>query len=208
MYMMVVRRVVTHLSTCEHLPHQQIRTHIRDAHQQPLALLWIPIQPPFRLLKGLAPAPFYHVRHERPRGTTEPDERHPSIQSSARELDSFKEVSQFFLHIHVGAQTGEVGGVDEGFREDGTALGFHEDRHAHCLWHHEDVGEDDGCVQQGVSVDRLEGEGRGDGWGLAAFEEGMVGAHREELCTCQRGKHVYTGRRDETCQGGIAQPGA
>lgn len=37
----------------------------------------------------------------------------------------------------------------------------------------EDVAENDGGVELRESVDWLEGDVSGDGWGLAAFEEGV-----------------------------------
>lgn len=82
----------------------------------------------------------------------------------------------------MGHEPGEVRGVHEGLGEHGPLLGQHEHLHAHCLGHDEDVTEDDAGVEEGVAVDRLEGQGRGDRGGLTAFEEGVVFPHGEELC--------------------------
>jgi hypothetical protein len=41
------------------------------------------------------------------------------------------------------------------------------------LGDYEDIAENDGCVELGKSVDWLESDISGDGWGLAALEEGV-----------------------------------
>lgn len=54
----------------------------------------------------------------------------------------------------------------------GALLVDHLDRHAHGLGDDEDVGEDDGGVDQaGVALNGLEGQGRGDLGVAADFKE-------------------------------------
>jgi hypothetical protein len=75
-----------------------------------------------------------------------------------------------------------VRGIDERFGQDGALRGFHEDSHAKRLRDDKDVAEDDGGVEEGIAVDRLECEGAGDRRGLTAFEEGVDLADLEEFC--------------------------
>jgi hypothetical protein len=60
----------------------------------------------------------------------------------------------------------------ERLREVRALLVHHLDDHAHGLGYHEDVGEDDGRVEQaGEALDRLQGQGGGDLRVAAALEE-------------------------------------
>ena len=153
------------------MPNEQVRTHIRYPRQQLLALFRVLVKPALTLLKRLAPAPFDHIRHQRPWSTYEPDERYPPLEPFARERKSLEQVSQLLVDVNVGTQSGKVGRVDKWFGEDGAFGRFHQYRHSHSLGDDEDIAENDGSVEGRVSVDRLEREGGGDAWRLAAFEE-------------------------------------
>lgn len=63
-------------------------------------------------------------------------------------------------------------GCLEGLREMRALLVDHNDLHTHRLWNDEDVGEDDGGIDEAcVAFDGLEGERGSNFWAAATLEE-------------------------------------
>lgn len=170
------------MSTGKNLADKEIGTNIRNTPQQLMTCLGVLVQPALALLKRLAPSTFTHVRHQRPRGTTEPNQGHSSIQPLPGKRDRLKYISQLFLHIYILPEALDVIRCDKWIWKDRTARRFHEDFQAESLRDNKDVAEDDGGVEAGVTVNRLESKGRCEGRGLAAFEKGVMFSDLKEFC--------------------------
>ena len=120
-------------------------------------------------MERLAGAAFDHVRHERPRGATKADEGDAPGETGAREGDGVVHVLQPVADT-VCVQLCHVCGDVERLREDGA--GVHEDLHAEGLRDDEDVGEDDGGINQAwIMIDGLEGDLCRELWVLAELEK-------------------------------------
>lgn len=193
------------MSAGKDLTDKEIGTNIRNTPQQLMTRLGVLVQPALTLLKRLASPTFTHVRHQRPGGTAEPNQGHPSIQSLPGKRDRLKYISQLFLHIDILPETLDVIRCNERIGKDRTARRFHEDFQAESLRDNKDVAEDDGGVEAGVTVNRLESKGRCEGRGLAAFEKGVMFSDLKEFCVyvC---KLESIGKETETYQGGIGLP--
>ena len=145
-----------YLCTGFHLADQEIYACVRDELEECLGLGGVFEQPGFRLLERLVPAALDHVRHERPGGTAEADERDAAGEAGACQGDGVVHVLEPFVYT-VRLQILHVFGDIERFREDGA--GVHEHLHAHGLGDDEDVGEDDGGIDKAwITIDGLQGD--------------------------------------------------
>lgn len=173
--------IATHLSSSKDLTDQEIDTDRRYPSQQLFTRLWPPIQPLLCLLISLTPTAFHHVRHQRPRRPTEPDQRDFPLQGLPGQIDRLEDVPEFLVHIDVLGQPSEIfrgsNRVGKGRRWvhlDGQTHGFGDD---------EDIAKDDGGVEETFeSTDRLHGQFAGDLGGLAAFEKAVIFPDSEEFC--------------------------
>lgn len=147
--------------------------------QQRLRLLRILINPRLALLEQLRSTALRHVTEQRPRSATEANERHAAIQLRPRHGDGLVHIVQLLGHIAMTVQNLAVLAVIralERAREVRALLVDHLDRHAHGLGNHENVGEDDGGVDEaGEALDWLESQGRCDLGAPADLEE-VLGA--------------------------------
>lgn len=165
----------TNLSASLNLQRQILDTQLRNLLQQRLGLLRVLIDPRLDLLEQLRAAALHHVAEESPGSTGEAEQRDAAVELLARERDGLVHVVQLLGHVDVALhQLGvlPVGGGAERVGEVRTLLVDHLDCHAHRLRDHEDVGEDDGGVDQaGIALDGLESQGRGDLGVAADFKE-------------------------------------
>lgn len=152
-----------------------IHTNIGNLGQQLLRFLRVLVNPGLDLSKQLRAAALNHVAEERPRSTTEANQRHPARQLLPRQGNGLVDVVEISSHIDLAAENLfvlSVGWVLERVREMRSLLVHHLDLHAHGLGDDEDVGEDDGGVQQALeSLDRLQRQGGGNLGVSAALEE-------------------------------------
>lgn len=165
----------SYLSTSLDLQSQVVHTDISNLCQQLLRLLGVSVNPRLNLRKQLSATTLNHVAEQSPRSTTEADQRHLSLEPLARQRDGLVHIIELGGDIDV---LGEdlavllvVGGLERA-REVRALLVNHLDHHAHGLRNHEDVGEDDGRVDEaGVALDRLQCNRRGNLGVATALEE-------------------------------------
>lgn len=152
-----------------------VHTNIGNLGQQLLRFLRVLVNPSLDLSKQLRAAALNHVAEKRPRRTTEANQRHSARQLLPRQGNGLVDVVELSSHIDLSAENLFVLSVErvlERVREVRSLLVHHLDLHAHGLRDDEDVGEDDGGVQQALeSLDRLQRQGGGDLGVSAAFEE-------------------------------------
>lgn len=155
-----------------------VDTELRDLLQQRLCVLGVLEDPRLDLLKQLGAAALDHVAQQRPGGAAEANQRYPAPQLLPRQRDGLVDVVQLLGDVDVALQdllVLLVVGRPERGREVRALLVHHLDDHAHGLRYHEDVGEDDGRVEEaGEALDRLQGQGGGDLRVAAALEEVTV----------------------------------
>ena len=114
-------------------------------------------EPRLRLLARLAPAAFDHVHHKRPRRPAKTDEGNLPRKTLPRKRERLEYVPQLFPYVHLARQLLEVLGCVQRVGE--VRAWVHDHIHTHGLRHDEDVGEDDGCIEQaGVPPDGLHGD--------------------------------------------------
>lgn len=191
-----------YLSASLDLQSQVLDAQLRDLLQQSLGLLGILVDPRLDLLEQLSTAALNHVAQQRPWGTGESEQGDTAVELLAGEGDGLVDVVQLLGHVDVALhELGvlAVAGRAQRVGEVGALLVDHLDRHAHGLGDDEDVGEDDGGVDQaGVALNGLEGQGRGDLGVAADFKEvtpafgfmvlGEVAAGCEDERWCVRGE--------------------
>ena len=168
----------TNLGTGLNLQRQVLDADLGNLLEDLLGLLGVAVDPALRLGEELRAAALDHVAEEGPRGAAEADQRNAAGQLVPRHGDGLVDVVELARDVDLLVEDLAVlrvlGGL-EGLGEVGALLVDHLDRHAHGLGDHEDVGEDDGGVDQaGESVDGLEGDLRGDLRVAAAGEEVAV----------------------------------
>lgn len=165
----------THLSSSLDLKGQMVYADISNLGQQLLRLLRVLVDPRLGLRKQLRAAALDHVAEERPGRAAEANQRHPAGQLLPRQRNRLVDVvelggdvdraAEHLLVLPVGRALQRVG-------EMGSLLVHHLDLHAHGLRDDQDVGEDDGGVQQACeSLDGLQRQRRGNLGISAAFEE-------------------------------------
>lgn len=144
---------------------------IRNLVQQLLRLLRIAVNPLLALRKELSTSALDHVAEQRPGRAAEANQRHAPGQLLPGERDGLVHVPELGLDVHFPAHhlaVLAVAGVLERVWKVRALLLQHLDDHSHGLGDHEDVGEDDGGVEEaGVALDGLEGDCRSD-LGIAA----------------------------------------
>lgn len=165
----------TYLSAGLNLQSQILHAQLRDLLQQRLGLLRILVNPRLDLLEQLRTAALHHIAQQSPRGTGESEQGDTAIELLAGEGDGLVDVVQLLGDVDVALhQLGvlAVAGRAQRVGEVRALLVDHLDRHAHRLRDHQDVGEDDGRVDQaGVALDGLERQGRRDLGVAADFKE-------------------------------------
>lgn len=152
-----------------------VHADVGNLGEELLGLLGIPVDPGLALGEELGAASLDHVAEQGPWRTAEADERHPSLELLPGEGDGIVDVAKLVGHVDVPLKyllVLAVVGVLQGLREVRPLLVHHLHHHPHCLRDHQDVGEDDGGINQALeSLDGLKGKGRCDLWVPAALEE-------------------------------------
>lgn len=146
-----------------------------DLLKQGLGLLGVGVDPRLDLLEDLAAAALDHVAKQGPRGAAEAKQRHATLQLLAGQGDGLVDVVELLGDVDVALHdlgVLAVGRGAQGVGEVRALLVDHLDGHAHGLGDDEDVGEDDGSVEEaGIALDGLQGQGGGDLGVAAALEE-------------------------------------
>ena len=198
-----------HLGACVDLSDEEVDADVCDAREELLALLRVLEQPRLGLLERFGPASLYHVREQRPRRATEPDERDRAREPVPRSCDGREDVAELLVHVNVLAQARDIRGRVE--RGGERRRWVHEDLHAHGLRDHEDVAEDDGGVEQArIPPDRLERDLAREGRRAADLEKLVLRANCAELCQNRIYQPTFERamRGVVTCLGGSALLGA
>lgn len=144
-----------YLSTGLHLKSQVVYTDISNLGQELLRLLRVLVDPCLDLGEKLGPAPLDHVAKERPRGAAEANQGNPASQLLPRQGDCLVDVVELGGNVHLSAEHLLVLPVRWALQrvgEMGTLLVHHLHLHAHGLGNDEDIGEDDGGVQQALEA--------------------------------------------------------
>ena len=204
------------IGTRKHLLGKELNHKIRSALQELVRCFGVLKHPAFALGEEFAAAAFNHVGHEGPGGADEAKQRDLAGVAGCAQgcefllclLDGVKDVGELGGDEVRGGggkvDAGEIFGLADGIGEDGAALLEHFDCEAEGLRDHEDVGEDDGGVEEGVSLDGLEGDGGGEGGGAADGEEvvrGLCGHVLGEV-TSGCGRRLDGGVAEEAGGGG------
>ena len=153
-------------------------TELCDLLKQLLALRGILEDPALHLLEDLAAAALNHVAQQCEGRTAEAVQRHSAVELLPSERDGLVDVVQALLHIHLSFHDLCVLGifrVHEWVGEMRALAVQHNDLHSHGLGNNQDVGEDDGGIDQALeAVNRLQSE-VGCNFGVAAaFEEVLL----------------------------------
>jgi hypothetical protein len=128
------------------------------------------------IAKAFCPTPQLgsHAYHEGPGGTDESNQGHTSIEGMTGHGNGVKNVLQLLVHIHSLVQLGHIFGQDQGFREMGALSGNHLNLHAQGLRDDQDIGKDDGGIQETiVAINGLQGH-LGGQLGSAADPEKVI----------------------------------
>ena len=168
-----------YLSTRNDLQGKVFNTELCDLLKQLLALLGVLENPGLDLLEHLGTTSLNHVTEQGPGSATEAVQRHAAIELLSGHSDGLVNVVQSLLDIDVSFHYLLVLLVvrrHEGVGEMGALLVDHNDLHAHGLRNDEDVGEDNGAINEaGVTINGLQGQSRGNLGRATALEE-VVGA--------------------------------
>lgn len=164
-----------HLGAGLDLQREVLDTDLGNLLQERLGLLGVAVDPRLALHEELGAAALDHVAEERPGGAAESDEGHAAGELLAGEGDCLVDVVELGGNVDVLGQdlfVLPVGRRLERLGEVGALLVDHLDRHTEGLGHDEDVGEDDGGVEEaGEAFNGLQGQGAGDLGVTAAGEE-------------------------------------
>jgi hypothetical protein len=168
-----------YLSTSTDLQGKVFNTELSNLLKQLLALFGVLEDPCLDLLEHLGATSLNHVTEQGPGSATEAVQRHTAIELLSGHSDGLVNVIQGLLDVdfsfHDFLVLLVVGG-HERVGEMGALLVNHDDLHAHGLRNDEDVGEDDGAIDEaGVTINRLQSQGRGNLGRTTALEE-VVGA--------------------------------
>ena len=136
----------THLGTGIDLADEVVDADICDTREKCLTLLRVLEQPSFGLLERLGPTALDHVREQGPRCAAEANKRDLATEPMPGAGDGVKDVAEFLVHVDVLAKTCDICGRVEGSGEERCRV--HDDLHAHGLRDHEDVAEDDRCIDE------------------------------------------------------------
>jgi hypothetical protein len=155
-----------YLSTSTDLQGKVFNTELSNLLKQLLALFGVLEDPCLDLLEHLGATSLNHVTEQGPGSATEAVQRHTAIELLSGHSDGLVNVIQVLLVVGGHERVGEMGAL----------LVNHDDLHAHGLRNDEDVGEDDGAIDEaGVTINRLQSQGRGNLGRTTALEE-VVGA--------------------------------
>lgn len=166
---------------------------IRNLGQQLLRLLRISVNPRLDLSKQLGATSLNHVTKQRPGRATEPNQGDLASELRPRQSNRIVHIAQLGADIDLALHHLLVLSIRGGLERVGEVRALlvdHLDGHAHGLRDDEDVGEDDGGVDEaGIAADGLESDFGGDFGIAAAFEEvslalGLV-VFREVAASCQ-----------------------
>lgn len=168
-----------YLSTSNDLQREVFNTKLSNLLQQLLALLGILEDPGLDLLEHLGATTLNHVTEQSPGSAAEAVQRHAAIELLSGHGDGLVDVVQSLLDIDISFHDFLVLLVVRGHErvgEMGALLVDHNDLHAHGLRNDEDIGEDDGTINEaGVTINGLQSQGRGNLGRTTALEE-VVGA--------------------------------
>ena len=168
-----------YLSTSNDLQGKVFNTELGDLLKQLLALLGVLEDPGLDLLEHLCATSFNHVAEQSPGSATEAVQRDAAVELLSGHSDGLVNVVQSLLDIDVSFHDFLVLLVARGHErigEMGAFLVDHNDLHSHGLRNDEDVGEDDGAINEtGVTINGLQSQSRGNLGRATALEE-VVGA--------------------------------
>lgn len=164
-----------HLGSGLDLEGEVVYAEFCDLLEERLGLLGVLVDPRLDVLEDLGPAAFNHVAEERPRRTAEANQGNSALQLLPRQRDSLVYIVELLCDVDVPVHdlgVLSVVGVLEGVGEVRPLLVDHLDCHAHGLGDDQDVGEDNGGIDEsGEALNGLEGQGRSDLGVPAAGEE-------------------------------------
>lgn len=147
---------------------------IRNLVQQLLRLLGVFVDPSLAVLEQLRATTFNHVAEQGPWRSAETNQRHSACQLLPCQGDTLVNVAQFLGNVNTAVHYLPILLVLWGSQRIGEvrSLAFqHFNNHAHGLGNDEDVGEDNGGVDEaGKPIDWLQGQG-GSNFGIAAAFE-------------------------------------
>lgn len=158
-----------------YLERQVLHTELGNLLQQRLTLSWVFVDPRLGLDEHLAASTLYHIAQKRPWSTAEANQWYAASKFLSRQGDGLVYIVQLLCNIYLLLKYLSVLLVFwclQRFGEVGPLLVHHYDFHTHCLWNNQDVGEDDGRIDEAfITFDWLQGERRGDLGAAATFEK-------------------------------------
>lgn len=167
-----------------HLSNEVLCADLGDLAQDGFGVLRVVVSPLLDLLPSLATPTFHHIPKQRPRSRAEPNQRHLAVQRLAGQSNRREDVLELLKDVGLAVEDALLGVLDR-FERVGEVRSYaaeHLDFHAHGLRDDEDVGEDDGGVEQArVATDGLHRELAGECWGATDGEEGVILAEGQEL---------------------------
>mmetsp|Transcript_20318 Transcript_20318/g.44472 ORF Transcript_20318/g.44472 Transcript_20318/m.44472 type:complete len:470 (-) Transcript_20318:25-1434(-) len=166
-----------HVSAALHLLVEVVNHHAGEVVQQHLGVLGVVAAPADAGIAVVLGGAAHHVVQEGPRRRREADQGHavPLLDDGLVDaLDALEDVPEGLLHVHAVGQALQVRGGGQGVGDQDALAAGHLDVDAEGLGHHEDVGEEDGCVQV-VAAEGLHGH-LSDGHGVVEdLEEVLAG---------------------------------
>jgi hypothetical protein len=168
-----------YLSTSTDLQGKVFDTELGNLLEQLLALFGVLEDPSLDLLEHLGATSLDHVTEQGPGSATEAVQRHAATELLSGHCDGLVNVIQRLLDVDFSFHDFLVLLVVGGHERVGEVRSFlvdHDDLHTHGLRNDEDVGEDDGAINETfVTINRLQSQGRGNLGRTTALEE-VVGA--------------------------------
>lgn len=150
-------------------------TDVGNSVQQCLRLLGVFVDPSLAVLEQLRATTLNHVAEQSPWSATETNQRNSASQLLSRQSNSLVHVTQFLSDVNRAVHHLAVLLVLWGAQRVGEVRSLaleHLNYHAHGLGDDEDIGEDNGSVDEtSKAIDWLEGQGRGNLGIAAAFEK-------------------------------------
>lgn len=163
------------LGTGGNLKRQILNTDLGNLLQQSLRLLRVLVNPGLGVDEKLATTALNHVAQQGPWRTTETNKRDTALQLKTGERNSLVHVVQLGLHVHILCHdllVLSVRGRLQRLGEVRALLIQHLHDHSHSLGDDQDIREDNGGIDEAIiSINGLEGQGRGDLRRAATFEE-------------------------------------
>jgi hypothetical protein len=153
-------------------------TNISNLGQKLLCLFGVLVDPCLDLRKQLCASALDHITEQRPRGTTESNQRHLAIELLACQCDGIINVAELSSNIDILGENLAVLSVIGSLEWAGEVWALlvnHFDSHAHGLRNDQNIGKDDGGIDEACeSADGLKGDFCCNFRVAAAFEKVSV----------------------------------